>query len=715
MKKRLFALLLALVMVIGTTATGASAGDGLTQDNMSKVILAIKNKLEIGDEYTVFNYDYYDYSGSGTWSFNWQTEDYSKYISAECDEDMHLIYYYGYTQNRTGSAPTVTKAEFLPKAEAAVYRFAPEMEGHIEYVSANYNSWNSAYTYNFVRSENGIRMPDNSVNIQISYLDGSVTNFSASWDYDVVVEEPDSILTEDAAAAKLSDKIKMTLRYYLGYDEQGNRKAFLAYTPDKSYIAVDAATGEIYEEKIYWDRDNGAMSKNEAAMDSVATEEATGGFQATLSEAELQKIQELEDLISSEEAVAVVTGNEMLYIDPNVNMTNVNLRQSGGRYYYRVQMRDARTVDYSSGDYYRGSCNANVDAETGEILYFSATVPQYYDYDDNKMPAELKTVKYTKAECQEIMEKFLGSVSPTRFASSELGDDEYETRLIDYQYNDGDYKYTYGGYHFGYVRVNEGVQLQANYLNGDVDAVSGKIFNYNCNWNDDLVLPSTKGVIDEKAALNSYLGYDGFDLVYELVTDYTTEENFYGYNSKTSTRLVYRTAISPYYVDAFTGKQLNYNGQEYVKVSTSYEYTDIEGTEYERAIELLADMGAGFEGTEFKPDQVITRAEFVYLAQQVPGLSTYSYELKGVSPLTRRIAAKTMIGWLGYGQLAQFDIFKTGYSDNAKIGADYRGYVALAKAYGLMGAYQDNRFAPTEKVTRGEAAQMLINMLNVNH
>lgn len=711
MKKRLVALLLVLTLVIGTAATSVMAGEGLTQDYMSKVILGIKNKLEIGDEFTNFNYDYYDYSGSGIWYFDWQTADYTKYISVECDEDMHIMSYYLSTNEQKTGAPNHTKAELLPVAEKAVYKLCPELEGHIAYESASYSSWRSAYNYYFVREENGVKMPDNRVSVMIGYLDENVYNFNCSWDYEVKIVPAENIMTEAEAAEKAGEAVEMTLRYYIGWDEAGNKTVFLAYTPDKPYVAVDAVSGEIYEEKEYWDRGGANSATKTEAADTVAcNDEAATGFKATLSDAELEKIADLEKLISSEDAVKVVTENESLYIDPNVNMTNVTLRQSSASYYWRVQMKDARLTDHESGDYYRGSAYANVDAVTGELLSFSATVPQYYNYEDDKMPEELKTVKYTKAQCRELAEKFLEKTSPERFASSELGD-EYETRILSYDYKIG--MPTYGGYHFGYVRVNQGIQLQANYLSCSIDAVSGKIFEYSAVWDDELVLPATDNVIGEKSAFESYIGYDGFDLVYELITDYSTEENFYGYDSKTSTRLVYRTEINPNYVDAFTGKQLNYIGQPYEKNSTELAYTDIAGTKYERAITLLADMGAGFEGSEFKPDDVISRDEFAKLASMVPGVYTYNYDLKGGIRLTRRFAAKALVSWLGYGDIAKFDIYKTGFSDNKKIGADYRGYVALANVYGLMDAYTDNEFRPTESVTRGEAADLLIRYINI--
>lgn len=269
---------------------------------------------------------------------------------------------------------------------------------------------------------------------------------------------------------------------------------------------------------------------------------------------------------------------------------------------------------------------------------------------------------------------------------------------------------------FSYDRYNEEVPFYANKIYGSVDAVTGKIYEFSYNWTD-AELPSTKGVIGESAAFDKYIGYDGFDLVYELISNYKDTSGVYKYEIEINSRLVYRTAINPYYVEAFTGKQLYYDGTEYIKRDINYIYNDIEGTKYERVISLLADMGIGFEGESFKPDDAITIGEFNQLIESSNG---YGYVLdpsnkkskkNDTKLLTRQKAAGLRAEMAGMGEVAKMDIFKTGYSDEKKINKQYIGSVALMKGFGIMGAKKGKKFMPNAKLTRGEAAEIVFNLL----
>ena len=59
MKKRIIAFVLTLVLAIGSLGgVGVMAETGLNEDNMKEMILLVKEKFSIGDEYTEFDYDY---------------------------------------------------------------------------------------------------------------------------------------------------------------------------------------------------------------------------------------------------------------------------------------------------------------------------------------------------------------------------------------------------------------------------------------------------------------------------------------------------------------------------------------------------------------------------------------------------------------------------------------------------------------------------------
>lgn len=708
MKKKIVALLLAAALVISPNvgnAVQALAATVLTEDNMAGAILDMKGRLGIGDEYDQFNYSFYENSKGANWEFYWNITGTNNSAYAYCDEQGHIINYskYIYEENKS-IIPTYTTDELIDTAKAAIARIEPEIADSLAYKSVSCRTYNNSYEYYFCRIENGIEMPENYVNIAINNQTKEVVEYRAQWLYGAEIPSADKLIGKDEAAKKVGKKVNMQLRYYITYDENGDAKAFLAYTPDTGYIAVDAVSGKVYTQKNYWGEQNKASD-----MAMAESTDSGSGDVPRLSEAELAKIAELENLKTSEEAVELIKANKRLFVDESINSISANLYNDGkDRYYWNITMRDNRPYDYSSNDTYRAYTSARVDAKTGDILYYKASLKSYYNFTDE----EVSTLKanYTKTQCKNTAEEFLKECNADRFANTTLSSTQ-KTHAIAYDYYTNEY--TYAGFEFSYDRVNEDIPVNGNYMDIAVDAVSGKVFSYYCNWNDDVKLPSSKGIIDADAAFDKYIGFDGFDLVYEIETTYVSGSSYYGDDAEQIVRLVYRTAISPNFVDAFTGKQLTWNGTEYEPVNNNFEYTDIAGSKYERAIKILASMGIGFEGNEFKPDQVITRDEFQKLAN---GLSSYigfnDYTISGDKALTRQMAAKAVIGYMGLDKLSELKIYKTGCSDESKISKDCLGAVALAKGLGIMKA-SNKKFKPTSKVTRGQAAQILLNALGV--
>ena len=734
MKKRLLAAFLAFVLafsVFNGTAP-VEAENALTEERMAEVLLNVKGKLDIGDEFTEFDYSFNEYTGKGTYSFNWSTEDGSDRISVSADADGRILNYNRYVNSQEEKKevmPTYIGEELLPLAEKWLYKAEKELKGKLDLKKWSYSTYNHRYTFYFVRIENGIDMNDNYVTLSMDAFDAKVYSYRISWDFTVTIPKVENPISKEKAAEAAGTAINMELQYRLTYDEEGKQKVFLAYNPDRSYVAIDAKTGKVYTEKVYWgsgtDFDEGFNEEAaESADDSYAKENGAG---ARLSDAEIKKIDEIKDILTSEEAVKIIKENDKLYIDPNLNTTSARLYSTDGEYFWRIYLSDNRPVNYDDSeymyDYYRASANAYINAKTGKLISFSATTKDYYSYENEGN--DKFDPKFSKKQCQKNFEAFIKETDPEKYEFVKKNS-ENENRV--YFEEKGVENYKIGGYSYTYSRYYKDIPFYANSISGAVEAVTGKITRYYISWTD-AEIPEPENIIDAGKAFKSYIACDGFDLIYELVAKYEDSKNYYGVEREAKARLVYRTAISPYYIDAFTGKQLNYNGSEYKPAGVSYKYTDIAGTKYERQIKLLADMGLGFNGEEFKPGQKITNEEFENLIISNVG-RYYGYyideadEEEEIDPdeqlpddetrVTRQEAAKLLITAIGGAKIAKMDIYKTGYSDEKKIDKENIGYVALCKGLGIMGARYGNKFKPNYSVTRGEAADLIIRMLSAN-
>lgn len=706
-----------------------------SEKSLETAIKATKAKIQIPKEYSEFNFYYY---GTNTysntyWSLNWKNPNDYSYIEVNLDKENNIIYYYNYDGSKTGrNIPSYLKKELLDKAEDFIRIIAPEVYSNMELVEANYNGiYSNTYSYLFQRKEKGVIFPDNTVTVRVDAQTGEVMSASINWLYGAKIPPSGAKLTKEEASKIIGDNLNMKLSYktnYIRIFENGQyetvKKAFLVYEPDIPYISVDANTGEVYLTKTEW------VELKSEEYDTVNKEmlSSVSGGSDMLTEEEMAKIRELEKLISKEKAIEIVTSNPHLHIDENLIAYTATLNRSyankskDNSFTWRIELRDERPVDYDKdGDNYRAYAHATVDAKTGKILSFSASIKSNYNRQTgNWLPVN---VKYDREYGQNILEEFLKSQIKDRFAKTKLVDKRND--YIAY-YKDNN-EPVYGGYHYTYNRFNEGVEFSYNGIYGAVDGVTGKIYSYHSNWDDDIIFESPKNAMTPKEAFEHFIGKDGFNLLYEINIinqydpNYKSNNRYYDYSDAYSVvyeiRLVYRPDIYPRYISPFTGEQLDGSGEVYKNVKP-YIYDDITDTKSNREILLLADMNIGFEGRYFNPDKAVTEGEIIQLLEK---LGYYNYgssdNTKNSSKLiTREELAYDFVKRLGFEKVAKLSgIYKTGYYDESNIHPDYLGAVALAKGLKLFPESDGNLFNPKNNVTRREIVHLILNFIKADN
>ena len=693
-------------------------------EDLERIIQAVKGKITIPAELSKFDYYFSaeSYYGGASWNLNWYTEDSSRRITVQSDSKGNILGFYSYDEKSGNYTPKYMKADLKAAADKFIKKVAADISGKIKYVSAESGGYGRGqYNYVYQRVENGIPMPDNKVTVGVNYETGVVTSYDAQWLYDTTFPSAEVKLTKEEAAAKLGKAINLKLTYQNVYstDKDGKTKvkAYLVYAPENSYAAVDAKTGEVYTTQNEWTENQ--SSDEEAA---TGTKDAGGNGFGGLTQEEITKIDEIKGLISREAAIKAITGNKSLLLDENLKSISASLYkqnyyESGdSSYIWRINLSDPRETGKGNGDLYRAYASASVDAKTGKILSFNASVKDYYNMTQKEW--ETVKVKYSKEQGQKVLEDFLKEQAPDKFKNSVLSDN-HDTYVI--AYVDG--KEVYGGYYYNYNRVNEGIEYSYNGIYGSVDGVTGKIYNFNLNWNNDITFESPKNAMSAQNALNIYLANEGFHLVYEVNNihsypavskDTIMTDASYSVNSEV--RLVYRTDINPSNISPFTGKQLDYNGEEYVAPEAMYQYKDLSNTASEKNIRLLAEIGIGFKGGEFKPDKAVTTKELTeFLSQAGIYYNSNKYKLSNDdSTITRAAVSKFAVQILGYESIAKLkNIYAANFKDQNQISTEDLGYAALAQGLELVTANSSNEFRPTDKLTRAEAADLLVAMLSI--
>lgn len=739
-KKKLITLAVAGMMVFTSIPMSANAASQVvkqeensnkeTQEALEKVILIVKERISIPKECTEFNYDYNTYNyGNAEWNLRWNDKKQTRYVSINCDSKGNITDYRDDNyENKEKLQLKYLKSELEPTALEYLNKIYPDLKGHFQLVSSGYNgTYNNSYYYTYERVENKIAMPDNTVTISISVADKSLKSIQSNIIFDVDIPDAKKEISKEKAIDLLKKKLTMSLGYYNKVetlkDGSEQLKAYLAYTPNLSYVAVDAKTGEIYTERSEWKYTH---SREDAKTDSTMATADTNG--KGLTQEEISKIDEISGLISKEEAIAKITKNKYLLLDNSAKAITATLTQQTTYlsakeekktdYYWNINFQDPRKPDYENNDLYRANANARIDAKTGEIISYYASTKS-----DNEISSDLSKYKslYTDKKCKQIFETFVSTVNKDRFK---------ETKLVD-SYNDyvvayNDKTQIIGGLGYRYSRFNQDVEYNYNYICGDVDKVTGKVYSYSYNWDENVVFESKEGVISADEAYEAFMKLDGFDVVYEYNTintynmDYEGQPEYYytedAYSVDYEVRLVYSIeGINPKIISPFTKKQLDYSGEEYNESKENItEYTDINNSPYQRSIQLLTDIGLGYTSSRFNPTGHISTKDLITFSQAA-GIYFEENSKKEVFDqyyVNRQIIAKYLCYILKIEDIASLPgIFTSGYADEASIQKEYIGYVAITKGLSLLTGDSEGKFNPQQKITRGEAADLLIQLI----
>ncbi|MDE7233666.1 MAG: S-layer homology domain-containing protein, partial [Ruminiclostridium sp.] len=331
---------------------------------------------------------------------------------------------------------------------------------------------------------------------------------------------------------------------------------------------------------------------------------------------------------------------------------------------------------------YYGSVTMN--AETGDILTFSGS-------DTRTITRAVKSESHAKS----LLNSYLKRILNDRAESFVLNVPHYY-----YLGKDRDGNLTENSYlstvSAESPRYAYGIPCDREKVSMTIDQ-SGRVSRYNITWYG-IEYPKPENILTEDEVYTKYFEQTEYNLLYRIA--YNRKEK------RMETALVYN-AGNDFRIDAFSGKLVNYYGEE-VSVKKNTGYTDLKQSGYREEAEKLALYGITLMDEEgrLNADMAITREEFRDLVRYI-GVYYYKVE-NGEKPLTRKYAAKILAG---YSQIAEIpNLFKSPYSDVSE-DDKYVGYIALATAQGYIKG-EKGKFRPSAQMTRGDALLLVYDYLN---
>lgn len=706
----------AIGLSLGAPAMAAEAADA----RLTRVTLAVKETLAIGDEYTEF-YGEPNETPLGTrWELNWKGEEERLNITAS-DEGKVLSLYrmeereYPVYYEESGygpSFPAMTRTQAAEKAQAFLDKVFSANEKAV--FTENEENSLSAQDYSFRGSVelNGLPSPM-TFYVRVRLSDGEVTRF---WrgdpsDYAGAPGEAKTSTTADKAREQLKTTLSLRLEYVR--DKEGEM-AVLRYLPNSTNeFYVDAATGKLVdltELRSRLNREYGASNK--VSMDTAMTEMAApeeaayGSLAVSLSDTELAGVAKLEDVLDKEALDKKIrTWSELGLKDYTLGSASYSVDRETDE----VTARVSYAKNTEEGIYRR---YITVNAKTGELMSM---------YGSNPYRTKQDGVKYLSVEAaQEKGKSFLTKLWGSQFAKTEI-----------YNAPDGEADTTLWG--FTYAQKVNGYFFPDNSLTVRVDAANGSIMGFSKSFDDDVSFDSAEGIISEEAAIDAWcatfpveLGYMEVPVALDMDKEFELLRNA-GYS--------YYNALKPGYalgnrevwylgVDAKTGEPVKSESQESEKMV----YDDLSGHWAEDLFTELAQYQVGWLGGKAKPDETLTQMDYIILLASADGWrftggegevdSLYDYAIRrGLlkkeerqedKALTRSEMVKLLLNSLGYGPVANLPgIFRCDFADAAQIPDADLGYAALAQGLGLISGDAAGNYAPARTALRCEAAAML--------
>jgi len=724
MKKRILSMMLAPILLLSMAVPGFAAESSGSADRLAAVTEKVKKALALDTErYKQFNGQLTEGELAPTWQLSWSGEGGSLEITAS--EAGRILSYYRFDEDEVrNSAPFSLPKSDPAKAKDAAAAFLKRVLSSSETVDLDAAAGKgkslqqTRYYFRGTLLLNGCPSPL-SFSLAVRASDYAVVQFhrdSLETGYIGTVPAARFQMEQSAVDPLLRDTLSLRLEYVL---DEGEKTAVLRYLPNATHsFYVDDASGELVDlTRLYEElgSDKKFSSADEAGAEAPSPS-AGAGNNSGLTQAEQLGADKLKGTLDKEALNQKAVSISELGLD-NYTLASVSYREE--------ELAEGDSAIVARLSYAKKAEDrilhrwVTLNAKTGELMEVYST----------RLWDEEEPGKVNEDAARKAAEAFLTAQQKERFAlcAACTGDPagQRENGL-------------HGIWSFQYARQEKGYFFPKDQFAIDIDAMDGSVSAYSQSWSDDVSFDSSDGIITAEQAAGAWFktfqvtrGYVAVPQKLDLSDpDYVPLAEM-GYRALNSLKLGWQLTAPEKNVtgiDAKTGQPILWASEE----SSSPQYSDLTGHQAKSAAEALADYGIGYAGGKFRPDKKLTQLDLVALLASTQGVlidpdnladgdADRAYQTacslgalqraeRNDSQLLSRIdVIKILLDAGGYGPAAQFQgIYRTKFSDEARIPENLLGYAALAQAMQVAQGDSAGRLNPGQPATRGDAGIMLL-------
>ncbi len=660
--KRFIALFIAASVFF--TALPVFAADKAETD-YEGIITTVRDAFDLPEDLSNVQISQY----AGHTYISWSYDNGGREYNIGTDEHGCVTSYYSYDNRDQSESKSMGLNEKIGKVRAQ--KIAEKVltglygEAAASLVCENTRISSSAVSFTYYYTQNGIKL-DEPVIISVNRLTGDISNFSGicfeTLKYEYKAPDNAKLINTAKELETYKQNKHFKLVYQSFHDITGKRFVKPVYIIEPAYVNAEDGSLVAAEDNFY---DNGLGFAEETA--AYADDSLNGATQSKrVTQYEKKAIEDYKNLISEEKADSIIKKYFPVIKDAEIEDS------------YTYWMDDTALIDISYGTTETsmlGYAGAELNAKTGEVLYFYSYMPKQDD----------KDFKYDTKKAADIADKLIKQLAPDI-------------------YSGGEYTVETENGNVYYKRVYNGIEVNGQSVSIGVDS-DYNISTYQKNWYD-IDFPSLDDVIDETAVFNTCLEANDHSLRYIIKNN--KPMLVYGMDSS--------NLYGSFYYDAKTGKRISsYDGEPYEDTANG-KYTDLENSPYKETIETLSEYGYRLPYSKFEPDKPITVEDFCTFFSYPAEFITYADKPVYTESQLRKDATKydvatVFVEAMGYTELAQKDIFVDKFDD---VDEKYKGTVAIASAMGLIFERQ-GKYNGTETVTRGQAAEYIYNFLASNN
>ncbi|MBQ3110882.1 MAG: S-layer homology domain-containing protein [Clostridia bacterium] len=671
--KKVLAVLMVIIMAMSVLP--AYAAESLPEE----VLLKVKTKIHVPEELKEFSYSENKRDNIIRYDFTWHTENYEKELYVSSDSLGRIVSYNYYEQMDYSADRTLigyTKPDAHEKADAFVRGAYPEyFENNTDTLVLNEDSITSSYqgrykafSFKYERFYKGEVMESNAVTVRVRATKDKIYVQSAT----AALDEGATFVEGNAVNIGEKDyNVHFPIKLYYATDYSAEKETVtLFYSMEKGFVSrID---GVQLKEKRF-DRYAEYGVTEETMMDSMATGGTLNKNTASLTPEEIAALEEVKALISAEEVAAKLREIELLHITDDMKLTESSIHK----------YNDGYSVSFTLDGTYQNTY-VTYNGETGEVTrintYLDNATSKYYT---GEKAEEEKVVDYSSNE--ESVEAF----------TKLLAGDKVEEASTTFTYNGDNLEYDA-------ERIVNDVPYPENKIRTVYDAQKEFVTSYYIYWDKDVTAfpkPSEAISLDEATKI-----------MFNVSPVYN---NWVGTEKGYTPAITIPASVT---INAITGEI------PYTNKDVKAEYTDITSHWAEKYINILWEHDIYLTGDKFAPDEPINQADMIRLFSAcrdngiIPiggakaEITKYAFEngyVEASEPdklMTRREAFKALVEILGYGDIAEFDIYKSSYSD-----MEPNGSAEILKAMGIL---VGDSARPDDYLTHAEAAVMVYRYLS---